>query len=452
MPTVILSPFLRAPARHRVPAPAMEFVIIIVALAINAFFAMSEIGLVSASKARLKSLSDDGNAAARRALALIETPSRFLSTVQVGITFAGIIGAIYGGAALGDKLAPHIAAAGIPWVSAHAQTVAEGILSALIGALSIIFGELVPKRFALLFPDAVALFVSGPMLLVSSCASPVVRAFSLVADGVLRLFGLKKSGGPDVSEDEVRMLIDQGMATGVFHAGERDMVEGVLSLDRLNAGGLMTPRARVIWLNINDADEANWRKVAGSGHTYFPVHDGNPDRVIGTVTVKAMWANLALAGKAEIRNLVTPALTVPMSMTATKLLEMFKRERRHMALVTDDFGTVRGLVTLNDVLESIVGDIPTDMKAAAGAEAHKRTDGSWLVDGLMEVGALKELLDIRELPGEGRAAYHTLAGFILFRLGRIPKPAEKLECSGWVFEIVDLDGQRIDKVLITEAD
>lgn len=430
----------------------MEFVIILVSLAINAFFAMSEIGLVSASRARLKSLAEDGNLSARRALTLIDNPSRFLSTVQVGITFAGIVGAIYGGAALGHRLAPYIADSGLPWISAHAQPVAEGILSCAIGVLSILFGELVPKRFALLFPDAVARFVSGPMLFVSTCASPLVRGLSACADILLRVFGLRRSGGPDVSDDEVRMLIDQGMATGVFHAGERDMVEGVLSLDRLNAGGLMTPRARIVWLNINDADEANWRKVAGSGHTYFPVHDGNPDRVLGTVTVKAMWANLALAGKAEIRNLVTPALTVSMSTTATKLLEIFKRERRHMALVTDDFGSVRGLVTLNDVLESIVGDIPADMKAAAGAEAHRRPDGSWLVDGMMEVGELKELLDIRELPGEGRAAYHTLAGFLLFRLGRIPKPAEKLECSGWVFEIVDLDGQRIDKVLVSEAD
>ena len=428
----------------------MEILIILVALGINAFFAMSEIGLVSANKSRLQAKADEGDAAAARALKLIEHPSRFLSTVQVGITFAGIVGAIYGGAALGDKLAPHLAGTGLPFIATHAQAVAEGILSGVIGALSIVFGELVPKRLAMFFPDAVARFVSGPMLLVSAAASPAVRAFSLTADGVLRVFGLRKSADAGVSDDEVRMLIAQGMETGSFHAGERDMVEGVLSLDRLSAGGLMTPRARVVWLNVNEPDEANWRKVAGSGHTYFPVHDGNPDRVLGTVTVKAMWANLSLAGKAEIRHLVTPALTVPLTMSATKLLELFKRERRHMALVTDDFGSVRGLITINDVLESIVGDIPTELKSTQ-AEARRRDDGSWLVDGLMEIGDLKALLEVRELPGECRGCYHTLAGFMLFRMGRLPKAADKFTCSGWVFEVVDMDGQRIDKVLIAKA-
>lgn len=429
----------------------MEIVIILVSLAINAFFAMSEIGLVSASKARLKSLAEDGNPAAERALLLIDNPSRFLSTVQVGITFAGIVGAIYGGAALGHKLAPIVESSGIPWVAAHAQAVSEGIVSACIGAFSIVFGELVPKRLAMVFPDTVARIVSGPMMLVSTLAMPAVKGFSMVADGVLRLLGLKRETVNAISDDEVRMLIDQGLESGAFHAGERDMVEGVLSLDRLTAGGLMTPRSRVIWLNVNDADESNWRRVAGSGHTYFPVHDGSPDRVLGVVSVKSMWANLALAGKAEIRHLVVPALTTPMSTSATKLLEIFKRERRHMALVVDDFGSVRGIVTLNDVLEYIVGDIPADMKTTP-AESHRRDDGSWLVDGLMEVGDLKELLELRELPGESRGAYHTLAGFILFRLGRIPKPGEKLECSGYVFEVMDLDGQRIDKVLVREAE
>ncbi len=429
----------------------MEILIILVSLSINAFFAMSEIGLVSANKARLQSRAEEGDAAAARALTLIETPSRFLSTVQVGITFAGIVGAIYGGAALGDRLAPHLAATGLPFIASHAQAVSEGILSVVIGALSIVFGELVPKRLAMFFPEGVARFVSGPMLLVSAFASPAVRAFSLTADGILRVFGLKKSVDSAVSDEEVRMLIDQGMQSGSFHEGERDMVAGVLSLDRLTAGGLMTPRTRVVWLNINEPDEANWRMVAGSGHTYFPVHDGNPDRVLGTVTVKALWANLSLAGKAEIRHLVTPALTVPLTMNATRLLELFKKERRHMALVTDDFGSVRGLVTINDVLEAIVGDIPTELKTAQ-AEAHRRDDGSWLADGLMEIGDLKNLLELRELPGENRGCYHTLAGFMLFRLGRIPKPTDRFECSGYIFEVMDMDGQRIDKALIREAD
>ncbi len=429
----------------------MEILIILVALAINAFFAMSEIGLVSASKGRLKTLADAGDSAAARALALIENPSGFLSTVQVGITFAGIVGAIYGGAALGDRFSPVIGAWEIPWVSSHAQPVAEGVVSFCIGALSIVFGELIPKRFAMLFPDAVARFVSGPMAFVSSLASPAVRGFSIAADSVLFLFGLRKSKANAVTDDEVRMLIDQGMETGVFHQGERDMVEGVLSLDRITAGGLMTPRTRMVWLSAKDSDETNWAKVAGSGHSYFPVHDGNPDRVLGIITVKALWANLSLVGKAEIKHLVVQPLTVPVMTTATKLLETFKRERRHMALVTDEFGSVRGLVTLNDVLEAIVGDIPTDLKKTH-AEAHRRDDGSWLVDGLMEVGDLKELLGARELPGEHKGYYHTLAGFLLYRLGRIPRVAEKLECSGWVFEVVDMDGQRVDKVLVRESE
>ena len=429
----------------------MEILIILTTVAITAFFAMAEMGTVSASKARLQSLAEEGSLRAKTALELADQPTKFLSTVQVGITFAGILGAIYGGAPLGVKFEPFFRDCPVAWIASHAKTIAEGLVSFGIGTVTVVFGELIPKRVALFYPNGTAMALAGPMLGIARLAAPLIRLMSLCADGVLKLFGLRKQGGPDVSEDEVRMLIDQGMESGVFHAGERDMVEGVLALDRLSAGGLMTPRARVVWINVNDPDEVNWRKVAGSGHTYFPVHDGTPDRVLGVVTVKALWANLALAGRAEIKNLVTPSFTVPMTMSATKLLELFKHERRHMVLVTDDFGSVRGIVTLNDVLESIVGDIPTEMKSAP-AEARRRDDGSWLVDGMMEVGALKELLEIRELPGESRGYYHTLAGFILFRLGRIPKPADKLECAGWIFEIMDMDGQRIDKVLVTEAD
>lgn len=429
----------------------MEIIIILISILIGAVFAMAEIATVSSSKARLQSLAEEGNSRARSALELADQPSRFLSTVQVGITFAAILGAIYGGAPLAAKVRPLFENIPGGWIHEHAHTVAEGLVSFLIGTVTIVFGELVPKRIGLFYPNGIAMALAGPMLAISRLAYPLIKTMSLMADGVLGVFGLRKPGGPDVSEDEVRMLIDQGMESGVFHAGERDMVEGVLALDRLSAGGLMTPRARVIWINIHDPDEVNWRKVAGSGHTYFPVHDGNPDRVLGIITVKALWANLALAGRAEIRHLVTPAFTVPVTMSATKLLEMFRHERRHMALVTDDFGSVRGIVTLNDVVESIVGDIPTEMKSSP-AEARRRDDGSWLVDGMIEVGELKELLDIRELPGEQRGVYHTLAGFILFRMGRIPKATDKLECSGWIFEIMDMDGQRIDKVLVTEAD
>lgn len=429
----------------------MELLIIFASIAITAFFAMAEMGTVSASKARLQSLAEEGSARAKAALALADQPTKFLSTVQVGITFAGILGAIYGGAPLGAKLQPVIHDTGWPWVADHAKSIAEGLVSFGIGTTTVVFGELVPKRIALFHPESVSMALAGIMAALSRLASPIIRLMSLTADGILAMFGLRKGMATAVSDDEVRMLIAQGLATGSFHEGERDMVEGVLSLDRLTAGGLMTPRARVIWLNVNDADEVNWRKVAGSGHTHFPVHDGTPDRVLGTVSVKAMWANLSLAGKAEIRHLVTPALTAPLSMSATKLLEQFKRERRHMALVTDDFGSVRGLVTINDVLEAIVGDMPTELKGA-GAEAKRREDGSWLVDGLMEVGDLKNLLGLRDLPGECRNCYHTLAGFVLYRMGRIPKSTEKFEYSGWIFEVMDMDGQRIDKVLISKVD
>ncbi|MDR2981714.1 MAG: hemolysin family protein [Puniceicoccales bacterium] len=426
----------------------MDILIIVLAVCINGFFAMSEIGVVSANKNRLQKLVDNGSPNARKALELINAPSRFLSTVQIGITFAGILGAIYGGAPLAKRIEPFVVAA-MPdwtWFQSHALTLCEGFVSLLIGVTSIIFGELIPKRLAMIFPTQVATGVAGFMLRLSTITAPVIYVLSGTADGILRIFGIRKNPTPEVSEDEIRIMVNEGMTVGVFHKGERDMVEGVFELDNLRAGNLMTPRSRMVWINLAENEEVNRRKIAASGYTHFPVCDGNPEKVIGMVSVKSLWANLSLAGVADIRNLLTEPLTVPLNMTATRLLEVFKHERRHIALVIDEYGSVLGLVSLYDVLESVVGDIPGEMPQHDNLKAKRADDGTWVLDGLMEIGDAGDALGIEEFPKSGTADYHTLAGFLFSQLGHIPKPKETVQWLGFTFEILSMDKNRIDKV------
>ncbi len=433
----------------------MEIFVLIVlfSVLINAFFAMSEIGVVSAHKGRLQKLASEGHRRAGKALELINAPSRFLSTIQIGITFAGILGAIYGGAPLAAELdkaiAPFCDEFAGEWFRGHALTLCEGFVSLVIGTISIIFGELIPKRLALVFPNQVAVGVAGFMLRLSKIATLPILFMSGIADGFLRIFGIKKTNTPEISEDEVRILIDQGMMTGVFHAGERDMVEGILSLDNLRTGSLMTPRNSIVWINLAEGNDAVFHKIAAAGHTHYPVYDGNADKVLGMLSVKALWANLSLTGVVEIRNLLTEPLIVPVDITATKLLEIFKKGRRHVALVSDEFGLIVGMVSLNDVMEAIVGDIAGELPQHDSVPcAKKNDDGSWELQGLMEIGDVREALLPAEFPEDNAKRYHTLAGYLLNRLGKIPAVGDVLEDAGFRFEILAMDKHRIERVRV----
>jgi putative hemolysin len=428
----------------------VEFALIALCLLITAFFVLAEMALVSANRRRLTKMAEGGDQGAKRALELLAEPSRFLSTVQVGMTFGGIIAAIYGGTPLALRLEPWIEALSWGWAAEHAHALAGGLVSLFIGTLTVIFAEIVPKRLALIKPEAFAASFSRPMAFVAAVSSPLVLAMSWCADLVMLAFGRRRAPEDTMSEDELRMMVDQGMASGVLHAAEHRMVHGALGLDQITAEKLMTPSNRVVWLNLEDTDEVNWRKVVTSGHTWFSVFKGSPDRPLGVVSVKRLWANLSLAGSAVIKDLLTEAPTVTQQSTGTQLLERFRRDKIHLALVVDEFGHVRGVVSLNDVLEFIVGDLPNEGSPVAKPKPiRRREDGSWLVDAVVTLDDFREATGIiGRFPGEGAGGFTVIAGFLMRTLGRIPEEGDRVEALGHVFEVVDMDGPRVDKVLV----
>ncbi|MEY3391528.1 MAG: hypothetical protein RLZZ322_376 [Verrucomicrobiota bacterium] len=428
----------------------MELFVILACWLTIGLFELSEMALVSSNRRRLAKLAEDGDAGARKALELLANPSRFLSTVQVGLTFGSIIAATFGGAPLAAELRPYLEASDWRWLHDNADGVSRTGVSFVIGSLTIICAEIVPKKLGLSNPEGLAVVLARPMALIATLASPLVGALSFCADLVMRLFGRKRQPEDTMSEDELRMMVDQGMASGVLHAAEHRMVHGALSLDLVTAERLMTPSNRVVWLSLDDSDEVNWRKVVASGHTWFPVFRGSPDRPLGVVSVKRLWANLALVGTASIKDLLTEPPTVPPQCTGTQLLEKFRKDKIHIALVTDEFGRVRGVVSLNDVLESVVGELPNEGSPVAQPKPiRRREDGSWLVDAVVSLDDFREATGIiGRFPGEGTGRFTAISGFIMRTLGRIPSEGDRVEALGHVFEVVDMDGHRLDKVLV----
>jgi len=409
---------------------------------------MAEIAIVAARKGRLKTMAEDGNEGAAQALELAKSPGKFLSTVQVGITLFGVLSGVIGGARIADQLAEPLK--GIRWLATSADWIALVFVSTIITYLSVIVGELVPKRLALNNPEKISAWMARPMNALARFANPLVNILNSSSDLFMAVLGVKKSNEPPVSEEEVRVLIDEGLSTGVFGEQEKEMVEGVFELGEQTADDLMTPRARLVWLSLDDPDEENWRRIAGSGHSHFPVYEKTRDNVVGMVSVKSLWANLSLAGRAELRSLVVPPLYVPTSMPARGLIEEFKRTGKHVALVVDEFGGLQGIATLNDVMMAIVGNLP-EREQRHDPKAVKRPDGTWLIDALLDVDDLKKALGIeRDLPDEDEDDFSTLGGFLLSRFGHIPTEGEKAVWDCWEFEVIDMDRQRIDKVLVRQ--
>jgi putative hemolysin len=383
-------------------------------------------------------------------LELLANPSVFLSTVQVGLTFGAIIAATFGGGPMAAELKPYLEASGWPWLQENAEVISRMGVSFFVGSLTIVCAEIVPKRLGLSNPEGLAVLLARPMQFISLLVSPLGSSLSFCANIILRLFGIKRSPEDTMSEDELRMMVDQGMASGVLHAAEHRMVHGALSLDLVTAERLMTPSNRVVWLNLEDSDEVNWRKVVASGHTWFPVYRGSPDRPLGVVSVKRLWANLSLVGTASIKDLLTEPPTVPTNCTGTQLLEMFRKDKIHIALVTDEFGRVRGVVSLNDVLESVVGELPNEGSPIAQPKPiRRREDGSWIVDAAVSLDDFREATGIiGRFPGEGSGRFTAISGFIMRTLGRIPAEGDRVEALGYIFEVVDMDGHRLDKILV----
>ncbi len=423
----------------------IEILIIFLLLLANGVFAMAEIAVVSSRKARLKSLADEGDPKAVAALALARHPTGFLSTVQIGITLVGILAGAFGGATLSTKLSVWVAT--FPALAPYANFIGIFVVVGAITYFSLIIGELVPKRVALNNPEGRAMLIAKPMTGLSVLAAPVVWFLTLSTNTVLKVFGLGQDVEAPPSEEEIANLIEQGTNAGVFHQAERAMVEGVLRLDERSVTEIMTRRTKIVWLNVDDTEEVNWRKIVTSGHSHFPVYEGTRDHVIGMVSVKSLWANAAADVPNSIRNHLTQPLVVPRTVHVVQLLESFKKTGKHLALVTDEYGGVQGLVTLIDVMEAIVGDLP-EPGDRASPDAIQRDDGSWLVDGGLAVEELRRRFELPPLPGEADKDYETLGGFMLDRLGHVPRAGEHFTCHGWRFEIMDMDRHRVDKVLL----
>jgi putative hemolysin len=426
----------------------IEIVLIFLLLCANGLLAMAEMSLVSARKARLQALAEGGSKAAGKALELAQSPNQFLSTVQIGISLVGILAGAFGGATIAKWVGAQFVMLGL--AVRYSETFALVLVVFVIAYFSLIIGELVPKRLALSAPERFACFLAGPMRVLSIIARPAVKVLGWSTDFVLRLLGAQRETESQVTGEEVGLLMREGQSSGVFHEAEPKMVERVLELDELLVKEIMTPRPKVMFVSQDDPHEKIWHKIVASRHSHFPVYQGNRDHVVGVVSVKAIYANLAAATAVHLADLMTRPHFVPATQSVTQLLESFRKSREHFAIVADEFGSVVGVVTVVDVLEAIVGEVPSPEERIR-PEMLQREDGTWLVDGTVEIEALEERLPGLRFTGDEERSYQTVAGFILEHLGHIPTEGETFTAFGWHFEIIDMDRPRIDKVLLRPA-
>ncbi len=424
---------------------AVEILIILLLLLANGVLALSEMAVVSARKARLQQRAEEGDVGARAALELASEPSHFLSTVQIGITLVGILAGAYGGATIADALADRLAV--ISWLEPYSRALGIGVVVVSISYLSLILGELVPKRLALTHPEQIAAVVARPMRLLSGLASPVVRLLSFSTELVLRLLRIRPPEGPPVTEEEINILMEEGTQAGVFEKTEQAIVERVFRTADRQVGELMTPRPRIVWVNLDDPPDESYRTMASSGHSYFPVYQGNPDNIVGLASVKQLWELMVAGQPVDLKASLLKPLVVPDTMAAFKVLELFKQTGKHLALVVDEYGITAGLVTLIDVVEAIVGSLPS-IEQPVETRVVQREDGSWLADGMISTDEFLDLLHLDKLPDDERSDYQTLGGFMLKQLGHIPAAGEHFAWRGFRFEVMDMDGHRVDKVLI----
>jgi putative hemolysin len=436
----------------------MDFLLIVFLTLLNGLFSMSEMALASSRKPRLAAMAESGDKGAHAALGLLEHPTQFLSSVQVGITSIGMLNGIIGEAAFSGRLSAWIQTFGI---SLRASDItATALVVAIITFVTIVFGELVPKRIGQLYPETVSRWVSRPMMWTASAAKPFVKLLSISTLGVLTLLRVDNKAGRSVTEEEIAASLEEGVDAGLIEEHEHQMVQNVFLLDDRLLTSLMLPRSDIEWLDASDSVATAIEKAAVTGHSWYPVCRGGLDDVIGVVNVVKLLAlrETAEPGSAtgELQSLMpaagdgiaghaVPAVFVPETLTGMELLEQFRARSTRIVFVVDEYGVVQGLVTPMDMLEAITGELQPG--AQIDAWATRRDDGSWLIDGVMPVAELKARLEIRELPEESRGRYNTVAGLLQSVSGRLLKTGEKVRCGEWSFEVVDLDGKRIDKVL-----
>ncbi len=426
----------------------MEIAILFALICLNGLFAMSEIALVTARKARLQKLIDEGDSGAAAAVKLGEDPTRFLSTIQIGITSIGVLNGIVGEAALAEPLSIWLISVGLS--QTVASYTATGFVVLTITYFSIVVGELVPKRIGQSYPETFARLVARPIHVLAVATKPFVWLLSASTRGLLRAMGVKETKGTPVTEEEIHAMLVEGTSAGVIESHEHTMVRNVFRLDDRQIGSLMVPRADIVCLDVDDSFADNLSRIEESDHARFPVVQGGIENIVGVINAR-QWLARALKDPAQqLRDqLLQSPLYVPETITGMELLDNFRLSDVHMAFVIDEYGEVQGIITLQDLIEAITGEFqPRDPETSW---AVQREDGSWLLDGHIPVPELKDRLNLDEVPEEERGRYHTLSGMIMLLSGALPKVSDVVEWEGWRLEIVDMDGRAIDKVLATRV-
>ncbi len=424
-----------------------ESLIILALILLNGIFSASEIAIVSSRKARLQVLVDRKNAAAKQVLKLKESPNQFLSTVQIGITLIGILTGIFGGATISQRLNVYLSE--ITWLQGYSSQVSILLVVVVITFLTLVLGELVPKRVGLAIPEKYATIVAIPMNILSKAVAPFVWLLSVTTDGIVRLLNIKTSQNA-VTEEEIKALVDEGADIGAIEHIEHEIVDRVFSLGDKRAVNLMTHRSNVIWLDMDDEYEVHKQTILKSGHSVYPVCQGGLDNIIGFVHIKSLLKQYLIEQPIHLKQLTQPLNYVHENSSAYSILNKFKSSKIHQAVVLDEYGSLQGIVTINDILSSLVGDI-SDGDTAERPEVITREDGSLLIDGQYQIDDLFAILgiDTSEEEEEGIGSINTIAGLVLLKLGHMPTAGERMQWKDHEFEVMDMDGNRIDKVLVT---
>lgn len=426
-------------------ALASEFIIIVLLALLNGVLSMSEMAMVSARKMRLQKLATEGSRRAKSALKLLNDPSQFLAAIQIGITAIGVFAGAFGGANIAKQLAVQLN--NFPALAPYSESISIGFVVFIVTLLSLVLGELVPKRLALGHADSISLAVAKPIGWLSTFAKPAVQLLGFLTEGILKILRYKDPVDSGVTEDEVRMMVEQGTQSGVFEREEESIIKRTFRLSDQRVDEVMTQRLQLFCLDVDDDYADNMRKIVDSNHTFFPVYEESIDRVIGVVSVKRLFAQQYAGAKPDLREHMEEPLYVAESTAALKLLEIFKTSGKHFAIVIDEYGGLSGIVTVVDLLEGIVGELP-DVSQSSSENFFKRDDGTWLIDGLANLNRVEEVLAFPEKDFLG-TDYSTLGGFMMESLGRIPSVGDKANYKGWQFEVMDMDGKRVDKVLVT---
>jgi Hemolysins and related proteins containing CBS domains len=421
----------------------MEIFFLAVLILLNGAFAMSEIALVTARRSRLARLAADGDVASIIAMRLGEEPTRFLSTIQIGITAIGILNGIVGQAAFAAPLAVWLHGLGLAQRESEIGAMVVAVLA--ITYVSIVIGELVPKRIGQFNAEGIARRVARPISALAAISRPFVRLLSFSTDSILQLIGKRDIGSANMTEEDLHAMLEEGSESGIIEKHEHEMVRNVFRLDDRQIGSLMIPRSDIVYLDVEEPLEVNLARVAQSDHSRFPVCRGGMHDILGVIAAKQLFNRLYKTGQVDLISRLQPAIYVPESLTGMQLLEQFRASGTQMVFVIDEYGEIQGLVTLQDVLEAVTGEFKP--RNAEEAWAVQREDGSWLLDGIIPIPELKDRLELREVPEEDKGRYHTLSGLIMWLLGRLPQTGDVVEWENWRLEVVDLDGKRIDKAL-----